>query len=394
MQYKLLLITFYTIITVPIFFAQNPHLLYVKDYLLDRRIARRFLYAVSAPATYTHTGKEIGDGGPATDAVLNDPTGIYIDNYGAIFVAERKQHRIRRIFHGVISTVAGNGRSGFSGDGILASRARLSHPGGLVGDNSGNLFLADTLNHRIRRISSDGTVTTVAGNGERGFVGDGGPAVEARLRSPTDVCLGSTGALYVADFENHRIRQISSDGTMTTVAGNGRAGFSGDGGPAIEASLNTPYGVEVDQQGNLYVADSKNHRIRKVSRDGMITTVVGTGIAGFSGDGGMATAAQLNSPQALFITLSNDMYINDEHNHRIRKVAPSGIIETVAGNGKASYAGDGGRATQASLNDPEDVWVDTAGNLFITDGDNHRIRKVDTRGIITTIAGGGVVIYE
>jgi trimeric autotransporter adhesin len=375
-------------------FSQGHRFFYAQDYLLDKAVVRHFLYAISEPAAYTHTGKEIGDGGPATAAVLNDPTGIYIDDHGAIFVAERKHHRIRKIFHGIISTVAGNGRSGFSGDGLLASLARLSHPGGLVGDRSGNLLLADTLNHRIRRISSDGTITTVAGNGERGFVGDGRLAVEARLKSPTDICLGSSGALYVADFENHRIRRISSDGMITTVAGNGQAGFSGDGGPAIQASLNTPYGVAVDQQGNFYIADSKNHRIRKVSRDGIITTVAGTGVASFSGDGGMATAAQLNSPQALFITASNDMYINDEHNHRIRKVAPSGIIETVAGNGKASYAGDGGRATQASLNDPEDVWVDMAGNLFITDGDNHRIRKVDTRGIITTIAGGGVVTYE
>jgi sugar lactone lactonase YvrE len=375
-------------------FFRDYHLFYVQDYLLDKAVVRRFLYAVSDPAAYPHTGREIGDGGSATAAVLNDPTGIYIDVHGAIFVAERKHHRIRKIVRGVISTVAGNGRSGFSGDGILALRARLSHPGGLVGDRSGNLFFADTLNHRIRRVSLDGIVTTIAGSGKRGFVGDDGFAVKARLKSPTDICLDSSGALYVADFENHRIRRITPDGMITTVAGNGQAGFSGDGGLAIEASLNTPYGVEVDQQDNLYVADSKNHRIRKVSRNGIITTVAGTGVAGFSGDGDLATAAQFNSPQALFITAAHDIFINDEHNHRIRKVSSSGIIETIAGNGQAAYTGDGGRATQASLNDPEDIWVDTAGNLFITDGDNHRIRKVDTQGIITTIAGGGIVTYE
>jgi NHL repeat. len=198
------------------------------------------------------------------------------------------------------------------------------------------------------------------------------------------------GNLFFAD-SNHRIRRISQDGIITTIAGTGQPGYSGDGGPAIKAKLNEPYGVYIDDSGNIYIADSGNHRVRKISRDGNITTIAGTGVAGFSGDGGMAKGARLNSPQDIFVTLSNEIYINDEHNNRIRKISQDGIIKTVVGNGRPGYAGDGEASAKASLNDPEYLWVDVSGQIYVTDGDNNLVRKVDTKGIITTIAGDNTI---
>jgi len=366
---------------------------YIKDYLIDRPTIRRVLYSLSNSAYYGRTGTELGDGRSAIEAVLNDPIGIYVNSRGEIFVSDHLHHRVRKISEGMISTVAGNSWRGFSGDGQRATLARLSYPEGLMQDPSGTLFVADRENHRLRKISPEGIIRTVAGTGRQGFSGDGGPANQSRLNGPTDVYISSTRALYVADRSNHRVRRIDPDGIITTIAGTGWPGFSGDGGPAVKAALNEPYGVTLDHVGNIFIADSGNHSIRRVSADGTITTVAGTGEAGFSGDGDHATRARLNNPSAIFVTAQNDIFITDEHNHRIRKISPSGIIQTIAGNGIAGYSGDGGPATHASLNDPEDLWIDTAGNIIFTDGDNHLIRKIAPNGIITTIAGGGTVIY-
>jgi sugar lactone lactonase YvrE len=318
---------------------------------------------------------------------LKDPSGLFIDRAGVIFVAERRNHVIRRIEGNRVTRLAGTGRSGFTGDGCCAAFVRLRFPEGLAADDAGNLFVADSGNHRVRRISPNGTIETVAGIGRPGYSGDGGPATEATIATPSAVALGPAGDIFIADYGNHRIRRIASDGTIETVAGNGESGFSGDGGLARLASLNGPYGIFVDGDGVLYIADSGNNRVRRVLSDGTIATIAGTGESGFGGDGGPATAGLLDSPQAVTTTPAGEVIINDEHNHRIRKILPAGMIVTIAGNGEPRLCGDGGPASEACLNDPEHIYLDDAGNLFLTDGDNYRLRRVSPDGIITTIAG-------
>ena len=215
-------------------------------------------------------------------------------------------------------------------------------------DASGNLYIADTGNNRIRKVSATGIITTVAGNGSAGYSGDGGPATSAQLDGPEGVAVDGSGNLYIADTCNNRIRKVSATGIITTVAGNGSAGYSGDGGPATSAQLSLPAGVAVDGSGNLYIADSGNNRIRKVSATGIITTVAGNGSPGYSGDGGPATSAQLNQPAGVAVDASGNLYIADSSNNRIRKVSATGIITTVAGNGFDGYSGDGGPATSAA----------------------------------------------
>jgi DNA-binding beta-propeller fold protein YncE len=204
---------------------------------------------------------------------------------------------------------------------------------------------------------------------------------------PFDVEIDASGTIYIADTHNHRIRQVSPEGVITTVAGIGEPDFSGDGGLAVQASLNMPYGIALDGSGSLYVADSENHRVRKISAEGIITTIAGSGVIGDSGDGGLAIKAQLNSPQELFITSQNEILVVDEHNHKIRKIVPAGIIDTVAGTGEAGFSGDGGAATDARLNDPEDIWGYPSGEILIVDGDNKRVRKIDKTGRIKTLIG-------
>jgi sugar lactone lactonase YvrE len=230
-------------------------------------------------------------------------------------------------------------------------------------DSVGNVYIADLGNKRIRKVSG-GTITTIAGNGAAGFSGDGGPATSASLSAPYGVALDSTGSLYTADNDNNRIRKVSG-GTITTVAGNGNLGFSGDGGPATSASLAQPEGLAVDSSGNLYIADTRNHRIRKLS-GGTITTIAGNGTPGFSGDGGPATSASLYNPGGVAVDSAGNLYIADSNNNRIRKVS-GGTITTVAGNGNAGFSGDGGPATSASLNYPIGIAVDSAGDLYTAD---------------------------
>jgi hypothetical protein len=288
----------------------------------------------------------------------------------------------------IISTVAGDGTGGFAGDGGAATSASLDNPYGVTLDAAGNLYIADLLNHRIRKVATDGTISTVAGNGSTTFAGDGGAATSASLSEPVDVALDAAGNLYIADENNHRIRKVTTDGIISTVAGSDTAGFAGDGGAATSASLTRPRSVTLDAAGNLYIADSRNHRIRKVATDGTISTVAGNSLAGgFAGDGGAATSASLKYPRGVTLDAAGNLYIADQFNHRIRKVATDGTISTVAGNGTPTFAGDGGAATSASLNTPSAVSLDAAGNLYIADFNNHRIRKVDTDGIISTVAG-------
>ena len=315
-----------------------------------------------------------GDGGLATGASLNAPQGVAVDSTGNLYIADSFNDRIRKVSSGTVTTVAGNGAYRFSGDGGPSTSASLNFPSGVATDSAGNLYIADLGSFRIRKVS-EGRITTAAGNGSAGFSGDGGAATSASL-GPSDpyylseIAVDSAGNLYIADYWNNRIRKVSG-GTITTVAGNGNQGFSGDGGPATRAALNTPQGVAVDSAGNLYIADTDNNRIRKVS-GGTITTVAGNGNQGFSGDGGPATRAALNTPQGVAVDSAGNLYIADTDNNRIRKVS-GGTITTVAGNGNQGFSGDGGPAASASLNYPVGAAVDSAGNLYIADTDNNRI---------------------
>jgi RHS repeat-associated protein len=323
-----------------------------------------------------------GDGGPAKDAWLGGPNGVAIDREGALYIAEVNNQRIRKVSpDGIITTVAGNGQFGFSGDGGPAKDAKLAQPWGVDVGPDDTLYIADSSNNRIRKVSPDGTITTVAGSGQFiGFSGDGGPAKDALLASPEGLAVGPDGTLYIADTRNNRIRKVSPDGIITTVAGNGQSGFSGDGGPAKDAKLGLPRGVDVGPDGTLYIADTSNDRIRKVSPDGTITTVAGkddNGQPGFSGDGGPAKDALLNLPTGVAVAPEGNVYIADRDNRRIRKVSPDGTITTVAGSGQLGFSGDGGPAKDASQALPTGVAVAPEGTIYIADRNNSRVRKVD-----------------
>jgi trimeric autotransporter adhesin len=464
------------------------------------------------------TRGDVGDGGSATSAELFEPNSVAVDTSGNLFIAENS-NRVRKVSpSGVISTLAGNGTSGYSGDGGLATSAQLRGtvgvavdasgnvyiadsgnlcirvvstkgvittfvvltgtpiavtvnssgnlyisangilavspsrtvttvagneptPYGLATDASGNLYLAEFDENRIRKVSASGIITTVAGNGNYGYSGDMGAAPLAQLNNPWGVAADSFGNIYIADSANSRVRKVSPGGIITTVAGTGSYGYSGDGGPASNAILSYPEGVAVDAADNLYIADTYNGRVRKVSTDGIITTVVsggtgnmrpfvgavavdqsgnmfiadgdsqvwkvspsgtatvfaGNGTRGYSGDNGAATSAQLSSPWGVGVDSSGSVYIADYTNQRIRKVSPSGIISTVAGNGSFGYSGtdgDNGPATSAKLYEPTGVCVDASGSIYIANYGGNNIRKVSPSGIITTIAGNVTVGYS
>ncbi len=342
-----------------------------------------------------------GDGGPAASARLSYPERIAVDSVGNIYFADESNNRIRKVAAGIgtIGTFAGNGSYGSTGDGGPAISAGLSLPVGVALDGNGNLFIADYGGNRIRKVViATGIITTVAGTGLLGYSGDGGLAVSAQLGGPLDVAVDGFGNLYIADTFNNRVRKVAAaTGIITTAAGNGTAGYSGDGGLAISAEVNDPYGVAVDGNGNVYIADTFNSRIRKVAAGtGVITTVAGNGTLGYSGDSGPATSAELGFPQDLAVDTHGNMYIADSGNNRIRMVsAGSGIIITVAGAG-SSYSGDGQPATSAQISsDSFGVAVDRLGNLYIADTGNSRVRKVAAAtGIITTYAGTGVAGYS
>ena len=324
-----------------------------------------------------------GDNGPAAGAQLSGPVGVAVDTAGNLYIADNGNHCIRKVAGGVITTVAGNGTVGSRGDGGPATIARLNSPSGLATDSAGNLYIADTGSGRIRKVSG-GVITTVAGGGSS-YPGDNGPATGAMLTNPSAVAVDASGNLYIADAGDYLIRQVSS-GIITTVAGNGNCCFSGDNGPATNASLDQPSGVAVDSAGNIYILDYFNNRVRQVS-NGVISTVAGNGIRGFSGDNGPATAAELSAPAGIAVDASGNLYITDQRNSRIREVS-SGVIATVAGNGAPGISGDNGPPTDAQLNTPYGVAVDNAGSLYIADWAGNNVRKV-SNGVISTVAGNG-----
>jgi YD repeat-containing protein len=285
-------------------------------------------------------------------------------------------HRVRRIDpEGRITTVAGTGTAGFSGDGGVATSAQLSGPVAVAVAPDGSLLIADTGNHRVRQVDPMGIITTVAGTGMEDFSGDGGPATAAALWLPRGVAVGPDCALYISDWGNIRVRRVAPDGTISTVAGNGSFGFSGDGGPATAARLAGPQGVGIAPDGSLYIADDTNNRIRKVDPAGTITTVAGSGgIGGFSGDGGPATAALMRRPQSVAVTADGSLFIADFLNFRIRRVGPDGIISTLAGGGTGTD--DGGPATAATLSGPTGVTVLADGRVAIGDPFDGLLRTV------------------
>ena len=291
-----------------------------------------------------------------------------------------------------ISTVAGTGESGFSGDGGPATSAQIYRPAGLAFDAQGNMYIADLQNDRIRKVTPAGTITTFAGGGSipGPGIGDGGPATSAELFVPESVAVDAAGNVYIADRNNQRIRMVNTAGTITTFAGGGAPvpPDIGDGGPATSARLAAPAGVTVDTQGNVYIGDRDHMRVRKVDTSGTITTYAGDGTQGSGGDGGPATSAQLRFPHKLAIDAQGNLYIADRNNHRVRKVDSGGTITTIAGTGVICspnfVCGDGGPATSATLQQPVDVALDAQGSLYIVMAD--RVRKADSAGIITTIA--------
>jgi sugar lactone lactonase YvrE len=304
---------------------------------------------------------------------------------------------------GTLVVYAGTGKSGYSGDDGPATQAQLNATDGLAVDALGNLYIADWENHRVRKVGLDGIISTFAGTGKPGFTGDYGPARRARLNAPLFLAFDAAGNLFISDAGNNRVRKVSPDGIITTVAGGGSpASGIGDGGPALDAVVYTPHGLAVDREGNLFVADwgglPLQPRVRKVSPEGIITTVAGTGMQGYTGDGGPATKAKLGTPACLAIDRAGNLYITEAGTlyggvrSRVRKVSPDWIITTVAGAGPSGYSGDGGPATEARLNAPVGVAVDSAGSLFITELLGHRVRKVSPDGIISTVAGGGAAL--
>ena len=344
-----------------------------------------------------------GDGGTVAEAKFEFPAGVSVDGSGNIFVADRENNRIRKLdVSGVVSTVAGSGptgsyEGGFFGDGARATEAVIDGPKGIFLDANGNLYIADAGNHRLRRVDATSAVIgTLAGNGEAGYTGDGGLGPEVALNGVSTVWADRVGNIYFADTGNHRIRLVDAvTGIVSTVVGSGRSGLSGDGGLATAARLNAPAGICLDAGGNIYIADTENHRIRKVTtRTGVITTIAGSGSigatsGGFSGDNGEATTARLNLPGAVFVDGKGGIYLCDTGNNRIRSIDASGRITTVAGTGTTGFEGDGGPAVSARLNKPASIFADDGNSLYISDTGNNRIRKVNESGIISTIAGDG-----
>ncbi len=334
-----------------------------------------------------------GDGGTAITAALNHPRSVAIDSAGMLYITDVDNYRVRRVTPaGIISTVAGTGAFGASGDGGLATFASFSDFMGLAVDASGSLYIVDSGNRRIRKVTANGIVTTIVGTGTQGFSGDGGPAKAATLNRPTSVVVDPSGNLYFSDSSNQRIRRVSADGTITTIAGNGLDGFSGDGNFATSAAMSFPLGVARDQSGNVYFADANNNRVRKIALSGIITTVVGDGVGRFGGDGGQATSASLNIPSDVAIDFSGNLYIADSGNNRVRKVDSAGIITTVAGTGTDGFSGDGGPAALAVLNFPWGVTTNAAGAVYIADRVNSRIRLISAAALAPPALQDGTAV--
>ena len=339
-------------------------------------------------------GDASGDGGPATAAAVA-PYGLAVLPDGGFLIAERYNERVREVStDGHISTVAGNGenREAFHGEGGPATAATLQGPSDVSALPDGGFLIADTLNNGIRRVWPDGHISTVAGAGDINFYGDGGPAADAQVYDPSGLAAMPDGGFLIGDTGNNRTRRVWPDGHISTLAGNGETGFAGDGGAATAARLNAPHGIAIAQDGLVLIADTGNNRVRGVWPDGHISTVAGNGRRGFGGDAGPATDAALNSPQGVAVLAGGGFLIADTGNNRIRRVWPDGHISTVAGNGHHGFRGDGGQALAASLNSPMGVAALVGGGFLIADTGNNRVRRVSPGRRISTFAGDGKAV--
>lgn len=332
-----------------------------------------------------------GDGTPATAAMMQMPYDVAIDDAGNMYISDQNNFRIRKVnTAGIISTIAGTGTAIYSGDGVPATSASV-YPFGITADNAGNVYFASGNSNRVRKINSAGIISTVAGTGVSGYTGDGGPATLAKISATVGVALDKKGNLYFSDNGNNVIRKIDAvTNRISTVAGNGVLGYSGDGGPATNAKLWAPGGLTFDKKGNLYIADFSNDRVRKVDTFGIITTIAGTGVSGYVGDGGIATAAQLFYPADVAVDPRGNVYIADRTNNAIRKINTAGILTTYTGSlGTGGYTGDGGPASAALIYYSTGVCVNKAGDLIFADTYNHVIRKIIDSGNYTPFFTNG-----
>jgi len=345
------------------------------------------------------TRAELGDGRRATDIVLNDPMGLAQDRLGNVYIGDRGGGgldiarsagrviwRVDR--NGMAHIIAGTGRRGVASTGGSALESSFGSPESVCVDILGRVYVADAYNHVVVRIEPDGRLTRFAGTGRPGSAGDGSPASQAELNQPYDVSVGRSGDLFIADFGNQRIRKVTSDGLIQTVAGTGEPGYDGDGGPATRARLRGPYGVFAEPSGGFLIGDSFNNVIRRVDDRGIIHTLAGNGRQGYAGDGGPAREAMLNAPQSIYIDGSGRIYIGDEHNHALRVMDTNRVISRFAGTGIPGFSPDGTPAAEARLNDPENLLSVAYGSILFTEAKNHRVRSIDRKGRLHTFAGG------
>ena len=352
---------------------------YVADYFNH---CIRKITSTGQVTTLAGSGQPGYSNGVGISAQFYYPYGVVVDAAGNVYVADAGNHRIRKITStGHVTTLAGMGILGFA-DGVGTS-AEFNNPYGTAVDASGNVFVGDTRNHRIRKITSTGQVITLAGSGILGGVD--GVGTFAQFNSPNGIAVDAFGNVYVVD--NHRIRKITSTGQVITLAGSGQSGYAD--GEGTSARFSTPYGVAVDAVGNVYVSDTGNHRIRKITSAGQVTTLAGSGQSGYAD--GTGTSTQFYSPHGVAVDAASNVYISDAGNHRIRKITLAGQVTTLAGSGQSGYAD--GAGTLAQFNYPLGAAVDASGNVYVADYFNHRIRKITSAGQVTTLAGSGILGY-
>ncbi len=335
--------------------------------------------------TVVGTGEEgySGDGGPALEATIGEAYGCSFDINGNLYICDGRTHTIRRIdkFTQVITTVAGTGEAGYSGDGGPATEATMDNIYSLTVDANGDIYIVDRFNAAVRKIdAATGIITTVAGTGEQGYGGDGGPGPQAQMREPNDCWLDGKGGLLIVDIQDQRVRRLDlNTGIINTFAGDGEKRRTGDGKPATEASLMGPRAVCMDTKGNTYIAEREGNGVRKVDANGVMSTFAGTGEPGYTGDGGPALTATWGAPKAMRCDNHDDLVVVDTENNAVRRIdVKTGIVTTIAG-GHQGGDGDGGDATDAGLERPHGLGIDRQGNLFIADGINHRVRVVGMR---------------
>jgi len=346
-------------------------------------------YSQDISTLYGTTVGYSGDGHLAINSQLNGPADLVYDINGNLFFVDVQNNVVRKIdANGIISTIAGNGTEGYSGDNGLATSAQLNVPYGIAFDRNNNLYISEIENNVVRKIDKNGIISTIAGNGTRGYSGDNGLATSAQLSAPFGITFDTNNNLYIGERSNNIIRKVDINGIITTIAGNGTQGYYGDGGLATNALLYGCRSVTFNDNGDLYISDGNNHAIRKVDVNGIITTVAGNGTRGYSGDGSMATSAQINFPRIVIFDNYDNFYFSESSSHVIRKVDNTGVITTVAGNGTSGYSGDGGLATNAQLKAPFGIILDSkdaGGNLIFSDNNNNVIRKIENLIIDNTL---------